>query len=246
MTDNNSNWDALINNLKDEMRSEASSSKQVLTYLRFKDGDSATVRFLPPVGELDSDNTPFRKLLTHWGLGANGRERIYCPKTFGGNDCLVCRAVSEAYDSGDEDEITFARRTRARSSYMFQAYVRETGETVLWEVSHMVYSKIRSFLTNTHYGARIFGIDNGFDFEVTRKGSGLNTDYELLVVPQMTPLADTPEEVTAILSGRVALSTFFKKYDFTSEELNGFMDGSLSPHETRLAKYSAENNNDSE
>lgn len=146
----------------------------------------------------------FRDLGVHWikpnenakPMAVVGSSEI-CYGTVSPLSAAVDMAIASAYD---EDTKKLFESWKARTSVLFNAVDRADGVDDLWEVPKGVWGKIMD-LWNLYaeQDFDIFDHDTGVDLVITRTGTGLNTKYDVQVMPMMPgkTFAPVPADVVA-------------------------------------------------
>lgn len=139
-----------------------------------------------------------------------GREELYvtsrthfienaayaCLKVNKGDYCPVCEYVAKLRKAGNDK---VASQLSARNRFIFNA-VHE-GKLQLLECSSTVWKGIMRFFADEEYG-NIADLKTGRSIKIVREGSGLDTEYSVLVSPKVTPvtLSEDPKDLYAMLN----------------------------------------------
>jgi hypothetical protein len=101
-----------------------------------QDGEQ-TLRIVP-----DPDGDPFKEFWFHYGVA--DEPGFLCPKKNHGDDCPVCKFVSELYATKDEEDRKMANQLRAKQRFFSPVIVRGEEEkgVRLWGYSKTVYQKL--------------------------------------------------------------------------------------------------------
>lgn len=146
---------------------------------------TARLRFMPPA---DESGLLFALTVNHFKLqDAEGRPiAVACANQHGEGNCPVCAAVTWLYQNGNKDEKKIGSELRASARYNAQVLVAErVGDGWEYEGPRMVafsktvHDNIIQILENQEMvGDPDFtDPDEGQDLLISRKGSGLNTEY---------------------------------------------------------------------
>lgn len=141
----------------------------------------ARIRFLPAK---DDNATPFVKMYNH-GFKHNGRWYIEnCPTTVAGNECPVCKANGELWNSGIEADKEVARNRKRKLSYWANIIVvkdpanpENDGKVFKYRFGQKIMDKIQAMINvDVDMGETPIDVTcvfDGADFALkTRKVSG--------------------------------------------------------------------------
>ena len=174
---------------------------------KLKEGRTVLRVIAPKPGEVSwvkEEMEIFRDLGVHWikpnenakPMAVVGSSEI-CYGTVSPLSAAVDMAVASAYD---EDSKKLFESWKARTSVLFNAVDRADGVDDLWEVPKGVWGKIMD-LWNLYaeQDFDIFDHATGVDLVITRTGTGLNTKYDVQVMPMMPgkTFAPVPADVVA-------------------------------------------------
>lgn len=140
--------------------------------------------------------------------GKLGAVYVCTDKTYG-TDCPVCQAVYEgirrAKDTGNTGMEKLLGQARASARVLVNALVRdgeEPNKPVVTELPSGVFdSMVDQIMTFADDGVELLSVTEGYDFIVTKTGSGIDTEYSVAVAPKATA-------VTYDVSQVVDLSTY--------------------------------------
>ncbi len=184
-------------------------------FWRMKDGESATVRFLPDADDENPFGFMVEKLMHN--LRINGENKsVACLKTYE-EDCPICKVSSEYYKKDDK---TNGKKYWRKKQYITQAIVLEdpldaddtTGETHEGKVrfltlGYQIYNVIKEAFESGELDEVPYSYKGGCDFVIkktkqgeystyavgsrfTRKSSDLTEEQLVLVEENLGNLAD--------------------------------------------------------
>jgi hypothetical protein len=187
------------------------------------------VRILPGIDPSSPDKDFYCKAGTHyWVNPSNPKIPVPCSKTKNPKaTCVICDKVAELKASSNKADNVEAEKLRARVRYYVGLIPRETdaaGKVHVYPAPKGIYTKILSLMEDPEYGD-ITNPTEGFDLNITRSGSGMETKYDGYPARNPTPISNDPEEVAAVLAAQPELWRFREAP--AQEEIQKFMEGSL-------------------
>lgn len=137
-----------------------------------------TVRILPGVGSMDAF---FVQVGVHV-LDESGKKREYCPSeiTDGEEECPICEAVNTLYKAGDVASKGMAKQLRKQRSFWMNIIDRSNESTgpLIFTPGVKIFGQVANLINDPDYGD-IVDPDNGFDLVIERKGTGMDTEYDV-------------------------------------------------------------------
>lgn len=184
-----------------------STDKEVNTiassdYLKVAVGETV-VRVLPAVGDRDN---PFRVTAQHYIDALPGLDRMIvfaCPRVELKQPCIACQKCEELARTGNPIDRERAKRMAANLRVMANVVDRNNMEAgpQVWSFGKQVWDQLKSIRKNVRIGGDFTDpTSNGFDLIILREGEERKTKYQISADRQASPLADTEEEMVAILS----------------------------------------------
>jgi len=191
-------------------------SQSPVAWITLKDGDEMLLRLLPPwTSEGYHAHKPHLRTFQHWDVGAK-KERVICPQKVTDDmpietvPCYICEQVEMLFKTGNPLDEQKARRMRAGQSFIYQCVDRDDPEWTEYddqakEKPELVgtpkikflrlpwqgHSQILDFFADPDYGEICHPL-NGLDIKVSRSGSGLETEYNILPKRHNSPLLALP------------------------------------------------------
>lgn len=143
----------------------------------------AVIRFLP---ESDGETETFVSVYSHSFKSPNGKWYIEnCPTTLGRDDCPVCHANSELWNSGIDSNKKIVSERKRRLSYISNVYVisdpvspENEGKVFLYKYGKKVMDKIESAMKPEFPSDPKF---NPFEFWGGDNGELPGADFELKI-----------------------------------------------------------------
>jgi hypothetical protein len=149
--------------------------------------DRAIVRILPYSDER-GEPCLYREAPVHFGLA---KFPISCGQGTS-QGCLICEAVRDAGASGDADDMKWANSVSARRRFLFNIVNMELPpeqrKVQVLSATYTLKQAILSYYTDVEYERALFL--EGRDFILTRKGTGLDTEYAAKVRMDATEFDD--------------------------------------------------------
>jgi len=201
----------------EESSVKGNSTENKLEYLKLPEGDTR-IRILDPAPYA------FEEWWAPKGNGGKG-----CSIPYKGKDDLLekenrehmQKVFEEADKRGLEGEARkkFIRKYgyeklpwgKTRKRYVIHVLDRSDGQVKLLEKGNGLFKEIKKYALNPEYGD-----PRQYDITITRKGSGLNTEYTVTPARQNTPL--TPEELELYNRNKVDLAKLKDHSHLTPEQ----------------------------
>lgn len=227
-----------IASMLSEMDNEEKSGKSSLFWNPKTEGVTA-IRFLPQLKSFN-EKIFYQKRRTHW---INGHS-VLCPnqslKDKNGNVhepevCPICAKSRQLYNSSERGsaEWDLAGQLRAKDRYVSRIIVRGKKEKnangvevsaeykpEFFEFGKKIHEMIRSTLAMGECGD-VFSLKEGRDFNLSKKGTGRNTDYSGSTFSmKQSPVFSDAESLKALLA-ELPNMDYAKLNEFTPvEQLN--------------------------
>lgn len=159
------------------------------------------IRIMPEVGTMDL-GCFYQEVGVHYMSASSSKaERVYCPSftTNGVESCPICEAVEVLY-RGTKSSKKLAGDLRVSKTYWMNVIDRddESKGPLIYRAGVMVMRSIIAIINDPDYGD-ITDLYDGLDITITKTGSGLETEYQVMPVRAGSPLAGTlskPDEDT--------------------------------------------------
>lgn len=192
----------------DKAEAERNSSGQRTINLSKLDPGSYDYRFLPP---RPGQRSMFLIRHTHFVKGGEAIRAVACAKMGNGGRCLVCEEIERLEATGAPQDASIAKDLAANFSVQAVVLdlalpfdpVQPLGQIALVEFKKQVHTGLLAIRANTRSAGDFTHPMTGFAVTITKKGSGMNTDYT--VAPSMAQprglMAPTEAAAIAILSG---------------------------------------------
>lgn len=204
-------------------------------FWQMKDGESATVRFLP---DADGDN-PFGFMvekLMHT-LTINGENKsVACLKTYD-EDCPICKVSSEYYKKEDK---TNGKKYWRKKQYITQAIVIEdpldadttTGETHAGKVRYLtlgyqIYNVMKEAFSSGELDTVPYAFKNGCDFVIKKSKQG---DYSTYAVGSrfVRTNSDLTAEQLAVVEENLGVLSDLLPKNPGIEKVQGMLEAALT------------------
>jgi hypothetical protein len=218
---------------------------------KFEDQNQRLIRILPPKSLLvflrdnrnsnktyDLTDYPWREIGVHYGISANNKDRVYCPKAMLNLPCPICETVEELRKSKTKDDLELANKMRLQYRFQFLA-IEKTSDTDIkegpkfWEISRTPYNKIIGIFQDTDYGD-ISDPEDGYDLKVTRIAFKMTEQDQYKILP-----AKKASPILSLEDGDIDWDTLFGYLEtlpnlsdaisvFSYDELSDLLDGKVS------------------
>lgn len=189
---------------------------------------TARIRFLPA---RDDNSAPFVKIYNH-GFKHNGRWYIEnCPTTIQGNECPVCKANGELWNSGIESDKEVARGRKRKLSYWSNVLVisdpgnpDNNGKVFKYRFGQKIMDKIQAMIAvDVDMGETpvdVTCVFDGADFVLkSKKVSGFaNYDESKFLAKTEIAGIDTQAVQTKLMEGMHDLNKIIAPAEFKSTE----------------------------
>jgi len=202
-------------------------------------GDSV-IRILPEVGQMEFF---FQEVGQHY---LPDGKFVKCPKftTSGEYDCPICDMVSRLW-KGTEDDKALASKTKVNKRYWMNIVVRdkddERGNTgtgpYIFTPGSTIFQSIINYIDHPDYGD-IVDEAEGFDLILTRRGTGLETEYEVAARRLESPLHANEDKADEIFENAADLSWVMLSDDpEEDDDLGKGVIVKLMPYERMVSEY---------
>ena len=185
----------------------------------------AVIRFLPAP---PNEDLPFVKLYNH-GFQVNGRWFIENCLTTLGEECAVCRANSELWNSGVDSDKEIARTRKRRLSYYANVYIVSNpadpsleGQVKIFRFGSKVFDKIKASMKPEFEDDPVidpFDLWNGANFRLrVKKVAGYPNYDDSVFEPPSALLDGDDDELEALWKTEHSLQELISRDKFKSPE----------------------------
>ena len=209
---------------------------------------TATIRFLTRTvkiidGKDVVDELPWTRVFNHGFQGPTGRWFIEdCPTTIG-QPCPACEQNGVLWNSGIEADKEVARKQKRKLSYVANVYIvsdpkhpENEGKVFLFKFGKKIFDKIMDKARPTFEDedpVNVFDLWTGADFKLRQRKVEGYPNYDQSVFLEPSPIAESEEEILAIVNQQYLLKDFtdpskFKSYDELSKKLETVLNGKAS------------------
>jgi hypothetical protein len=201
-----------------------------------QDGEQ-TLRIVP-----DPDGDPFKEFWFHYGVA--DEPGFLCPKKNHGDDCPVCKFVSELYATKDEEDRKMANQLRAKQRFFSPVIVRgeEDKGVRLWGYSKTVYENLLNLVLNPDYGD-ITDPENGTDLTINygKKAGQMFPSTDIQPRRRSSALADDSSEARAWMESEIPYDSLFvtKTTEEVEEIFRKHREGVSSEEKEAVSSYKA-------
>lgn len=140
-------------------------------YLKLSEGDNK-LRILP---RTDGSGLFYLELTQHYGFKDDNRGRAYaCLDAMKGEECPVCEFWKRLVEEG-EDKL--AKNLEPRTVFLSNVVDRADGHIKIWSYSSKMLRSLANYLKDEDYGPEVLDEEVGYDFTISREGTGIMTRY---------------------------------------------------------------------
>lgn len=213
---------------------------------------TATIRFLPRTvkvvdGNEVVDELPWVRVFSHGFQGPTGKWYIENSLTTIGETDPVGELNSRLWNSGVESDKEVARKQKRRLHYIANILVvsdpkhpENEGQVRLFKFGKKIFDKIMDKARPTFEDetpVNVFDLWEGADFKLRQRKVEGYPNYDQSVFMEPSPVAQSDDEILAIVNKQVLLSEFtdkknFKSYDELARKLASVLDGGSAPAKT--------------
>lgn len=158
-------------------------------YFSVKVGESI-VRILPEVGDMEFF---FQQVGRHY-LPGREKNPVYCPDFIsdGEHPCPICELVDELR-KGDKTSKAMADKIAVERKYWMNILSRDDpSKPLILTAGYTIFTGITQLVRDPEYGA-IYDLYDGLDITIERKGTGMDTEYDVRPRRRSTPLIFDPK-----------------------------------------------------
>jgi len=176
------------------------------------------LRLLPPwTSEGDNAGLPYKKYYQHWNVGPN-KWSMVCPAsmTDGAEPCYICEQVKILKSTGTLDDEERANDMKVSRRFAYQLIDRAdplwtnkdelvaanpellgTPKIQFISLGWQAHKKITDVFSSAEWGDLSDPFE-GHDMNMTKTGTGNNTEYAITFSPKPTPLFEDNEKLTQV------------------------------------------------
>ena len=224
---------------------------------RDKSGNaSATIRFLPKV---EGDKLPWVQIYTHAFQGPSGKWYIEnCLSTIGKDDPVLIEN-KKLYATGLEADKKEALKRKRKTNYIANILVindpaapDNNGKVLFFKFGKKIYEKIMDKVQPTFEDEKpsnVFDLWEGSNFKLRMRQVDGYPNYDTSIFAEASALADSDEEILAIVNKQKPLAAFvapdkFKSYEALDKKMRSVLDS--GPSDMRNAEEVVKQMRDSE
>lgn len=211
---------------------------------------SAVIRFLP---KHPDDDLPFVTLYNHAFQGPTGRWYIENSRTTLNENDPISEINRSLWATGNESDKELARKQKRKTTYIANVYVvndpanpDNNGKVLRFKFGKKIFQMIMDKANPTFAEDKpinVFDAFEGADFKLRMRQVEGYPNYDTSVFTDPKPLAETDEEIVAIVNQMKPLKELiapsqFKSYDELKKKYDSVMNG--SPASTAKAEAVAE------
>ena len=203
------------------------------------------IRFLP-----EKSKTYYTRIFYHMIKSNEKWNYMLCEKTFGAEEyCPLCAASNKLYLGNADDKIE-AKRFRKNDKYVANVLIIEdprdgniqdeekkaTGKVMLYEFPNQVEKILREEINDRKHGVGMSVFDpseEGYDFVLSvgakpAEGGKTWPNYALKAARKPRAIADTDDEINAILEKTYDLKDYVEKSRTSKDRMIAFLKGEFT------------------
>lgn len=173
------------------------------------------IRILPGVGKME--DFFWQDVGSHYPPGSN--RGFMCPDFTIGEKCPICEFVNALFSAGDEASKGLAGKLKKRKQFWMNVIDREDEDrgVQIYKPGPTVFQALAALVNDPDYG-EIYDPDNGQDVIIKRAGTGIETEYQVMVRPKQTPLHSNETVAQGWLDSAPDLSPVMLTDDSTEDD----------------------------
>lgn len=187
------------------------------------------LRICPPTFEPNPGGHYFMQVWVHPRQGSDFSDYL-CLAKMKNKPCAFCDGMKAAQEDGEDAEDV--KRFKPRDQYVGWVLARESDDPDTPQAYKMSFTQDRNLaaLCQTKKGSILYveDPDNGYDINVRRTGSGLNTEYLPSIDHESTPLLESPKKQKAVLdwitANPIDTALEYKTYAYMEQVIKGVID----------------------
>ena len=198
---------------------------------------TATLRFLPRV---EGDELPWVRIFSHGFQGPTGKWYIENSLTTLGENDPVGELNTKLWNSGSDANKEIARKQKRRLSFTANVLIvsdpkhpENEGKVMLFKFGKKIFDKIMDKARPTYEDEKpvnVFDLWEGANFKLRMRKKDGYTNYDESSFQEPSPVAETEEDILAIVNAQHKLSEFtdaknFKSYDELKKKLEEVLSG---------------------
>lgn len=180
-------------------------------YVKLQSGENR-MRIVPFINEETGKEGLYAEAATHF-LGKGSQ---VCLKQVG-ERCPVCQYIDILLEEDTKESKKIANEIRVKKRFYFN--VIQDGELKILEVGAQACQAILKYVADPEYGIEVFDLKRGYDFKITKEGSGLDTEYDAILAknPSTVKLPGKPKD----LANRIRTKSVEELEDLVKAEFEG-------------------------
>lgn len=213
---------------------------------------TATIRFLPRV---EGDELPWVKIFSHGFQGPTGKWYIENSLTTIGENDPVGELNSRLWNTGSDADKETARKQKRKLSYFANVLIvsdskhpENEGKVKLFKFGKKIFDKLMDKAKPTFEDetpVNVFDLWEGADFKLRMRKVDGYPNYDQSAFQEPSAVADSEDEILAIVNSQYKLSEFLDRKNFkTYEELSRKMVSVLNSEMATPSPSAASMSND--
>lgn len=201
---------------------------------------SAVIRFLP---KHPDDELPWVTVYSHAFQGPSGRWFIENSRTTIGEPDPISEANRALWATGNEKDKELARKQKRKTSYIANVLVisdpknpDNEGKVMRFKFGKKIYEKIMDKAKPTFEDEKpvnVFDAFEGAEFKLRMRQVDGYPNYDTSIFSEPKPIADSDEEIVAVVNQMKSLKEFvdpknFKSYDELKRKFDSVMNGAVA------------------
>lgn len=186
------------------------------------------LRICPPTFVPENDHH-FMQVWVHTRQGSDFSDYL-CLKKMLKKPCAFCDAQAIAIKDDDADEVKKFKPTEQWVGWVLARDAEDDPDVAKAFKTSFTQDRNLSALSQSSKGGVVYVADpdNGYDINIIRKGSGLNTEYLISIDRESTPLLDSPKAQKKLLdwldAHPINEQLEYKTYDYQEQVIKGVVE----------------------
>lgn len=187
------------------------------------------LRICPPTFQPNEADHHFMQVWVHPRQGSDFSDYL-CLKKMLKKPCAFCDAQAAAMKDDDADEVKKFKPSEQWVGWVLARDAEDDPDDAKAFKTSFTQDRNLSALSQSSKGGVVYVADpdNGYDINIIRKGSGLNTEYLISIDRESTPLLESPKAQKKLLdwlnANPINEQLEFKNYEYQEQIIKGVVE----------------------